>query len=86
MSLKSKKSFINRVKENTLTKLSIYKDRTADIDNTYVKETIADKVSSAIGSVEKTSEDSKDEIDKIRDVIIALILIYFICATVFGRL
>lgn len=86
MSLKSKKSFIDRVKENTLTKLSIYKDRTTDIDNTYVKETIAEKVTSAIGSVEQTSKDSKDEIDKIRDVIIALIFIYCICAIVFGRL
>lgn len=84
-SLKSKVKFINRIENNTLTKLNIYKKRTEDIENTAAKSSILDKISEAIASVNATSKESKDDIYRMKDIIITLGIFYIITAVIFGR-
>lgn len=85
-SLKSKTIFIVRITQNTLTKLSIYQRRTVDIANNFAKESIAEKIDAAVSSIKETSEKSKSEIERIWDIIVALIFLYAISAMVFGKL
>jgi hypothetical protein len=83
-SLKSKTKFIVRITENTLTKLNIYQRRTSDIENSFAKQTISEKIKVAVDSVNITSKDSKLEIEKLRDIIIALIAFYVISSVLLG--
>jgi hypothetical protein len=85
-SLKSKTKFITRVADNTLTKLSIYKKRTADIKNTFAQQTILEKINAAIKSVEDTAEDCKREIQKLKNFIIVLVSTYVIVAILFEKI
>jgi hypothetical protein len=86
VSLKSKIKFINRITDNTLTKLKIYQKRTDDIENSAAKEAILDKVDNAIKSVEETSNDTKIDIVKMRDIIIVVGMMYLIATVILGRL
>lgn len=84
-SLVSKTKFIKRIAENTLTKLDLYKRRTTDIDNSFARDTISEKIDKAIESVDETRVDSIKDITNLRDVIIVFIVFYLITATVFWK-
>lgn len=84
-SLKSKTKFIVHITENTLTKLNIYQRRTSDIENSCARQTISEKIKVAVDSVKDTSEDSKREIENLRDIIIVLIAFYAISSVLLGN-
>ncbi|MCU4674297.1 hypothetical protein N7931_01515 [Catenovulum sp. 2E275] len=84
--LKSKMKFIDRITENTLTKLNLYQKRTEDIRNSFAQTTISEKIKDAENSVNTTSKESKDDICNLRDIIIFLIAMYLVCAAIFFRL
>ena len=84
-SLISKRKFINRIAENTQTKLEIYEKRTEEISNSFAKETIAEKIIVAKESVEDTRTDNVRDVESVRDIIIVLIGLYFISAIVFWK-
>ena len=67
-----------------MSKLKIYHKRTDGIGNQAAKDSILEKINEAISSVNKTSKDNKRDIYKMRDIIIALGIMYIIAATVFG--
>ncbi|XQW85680.1 hypothetical protein ACOYR1_02790 [Thalassotalea piscium] len=86
ISLKSKIKFITRITDNTLKKLKIYQKRTDDIENSAAKEAILEKVNNAIKSVEETSDDTKKDIFKMKDVIIGVGIMYLIATVLLGRM
>jgi hypothetical protein len=84
-SLNSKTKFINRITENTLKKLNIYQKRTDDIENSSAKEIISEKINDAINSVKNTCMESKQDIFKMRDIIIAMGAMYLIAIVLTGQ-
>ncbi|WP_413729332.1 MULTISPECIES: hypothetical protein [unclassified Shewanella] len=85
-SLKSKIKFIERITKNTLAKLHIYRKKTDEIENHAAQSSILEKIADAIKSVNDTSKESKKDIYKMRDIIIAMGIFYIIAVIVFGKL
>ena len=84
-SLLSKKKFINRISNNTQEKLELYQRRTSDIENNFAKIAISEKIYSAVSSVIETEKDSIKDIENLRDIIVSVIALYFVCSIVFYK-
>ena len=84
-SLYTKIKFINRVTNNTKLKLNLYKDRTENITNVYAKESISKKLDISIGQIDDLNTESRNEIEKVRDIIIAVISMYAIASIIFSH-
>ncbi|MBO2585998.1 hypothetical protein, partial [Shewanella algae] len=69
-----------------LAKLHIYRKKTDEIENHAAQSSILEKIADAIKSVNDTSKESKKDIYKMRDIIIAMGIFYIIAAIVFGKL
>ena len=84
-SLNTKKNFINRIQSNTLDKLDIYLKRLGDIDNEYAKSSIREKIELSRSSVDSVSTETKNKMDWIRDIVIAIFCMYVITSIVLGH-
>tara|TARA_B110000211_G_scaffold189077_1_gene215173 strand:+ start:508 stop:1641 length:1134 start_codon:yes stop_codon:yes gene_type:complete len=85
-SLNTKTKFIDRVTSNTKLKLNIYKNRTEDITNVYAKDSISEKLNYSIKQIEDLNTESKQEIEKVRDIIIGVVAMYLIAAVIFSQI
>jgi hypothetical protein len=84
-SLNTKTKFIDRVTNNTKLKLNIYKNKTEDITNVYAKDSISEKLGHSIKQIDDLNTESKQEIEKVRDIIIGVVAMYFIASVIFSH-
>ncbi|MBC3766462.1 hypothetical protein [Neptunicella marina] len=83
-SMTAKKKFIKRMAENTITRLEIYEKRSSEINNSYAKDAISEKVKSAKNSIITCKDDSLKDIKGLVEKTVGIFIMYVISAVVFN--
>lgn len=83
-SMTAKKKFIKRMAENTITRLEIYEQRSSEINNSYAKDAISEKVKSAKNSIITCKKDSLRDIKGLVEKTVCIFIMYIISAVVFN--